>query len=45
MEPIRSLDELDPVQRYQRRQTLLRSVLFGLVAVLLVLAVYWGIMR
>jgi hypothetical protein len=45
MELIRSLDEPDPVQRYVRRQALLRGAALALVAVLLVLAVYWGVYR
>jgi hypothetical protein len=45
MDPIRSLDELDPVQRYMRRRAVIRCVLLVVVLVLLALAVYWGIFR
>jgi hypothetical protein len=45
MVPIRSLDELDPVQRYMRRQAAIRCLVFCVLVVLLVLAGYWGILR
>ncbi len=45
MGPIRSLDEPDPVQRYMRRQSLIRSLVLLTVGVLLVAAVYWEFFR
>jgi hypothetical protein len=45
VDPIRSLDEPDPVQRYTRRAARIRALLT--VGALLVLAalVYWGLVR
>jgi hypothetical protein len=42
MDPIRSLDEPDPVQRYMRRQALVRDVV---VLIVLAALVYWGFFR
>jgi hypothetical protein len=45
MDPLRSLDELDPVQRYMRRQATIRCLVICVLVVLLVLAMYWEIFR
>jgi hypothetical protein len=45
MAPIRSLEDLDSVQQYERRKSLLLGALLAVVAVLLVLAVWWGAFR
>jgi hypothetical protein len=45
MDPIRSLDEPDPVQRYMRRQALVRGAIFWVVVVVAASAAYRGIFR
>jgi uncharacterized membrane protein (UPF0182 family) len=45
MDPIRSFDDPDPVQRYARREArILLAVAAGLV-VLLAAVAYWGVSR
>jgi hypothetical protein len=45
MEPIHSLDEPDPVQRYLRRQAIVRRLVLGALGAVLVIAAYWEFYR
>jgi hypothetical protein len=45
MDPIRSFDDPDPVQRYMRRKARLRLALGVVVVVLLAAGLYWGVCR
>ena len=45
MDPIRSLDEPDPVQRYTRRAARVWALLAAGALVVLAALVYWGLSR
>lgn len=45
MDPIRSFDDPDPVQRYGRREARIWLMVAAVVVVLLAAVAYWGVSR
>ncbi|HYH68969.1 MAG TPA: hypothetical protein VD866_30020 [Urbifossiella sp.] len=45
MDPIRSFDDPDPVQRYMRRAAGVKLAVVAAAVVLLAVGLYWGVSR
>lgn len=45
MDPIRSFDDPDPVQRYMRREARIWLAVVAVVVVVLAAVAYWGVSR